>query len=232
MSLTKVLSSALVATLVLAPLMTRPAYGSQAPSAQNTGAIKGVVNKANETPYASFTLTKSTALEVLATEHSSDSYFEGRKITLPAGTDLTILGGEDDPRYGKILRIGVDADQTGETPIDFWVRAKELTAGDLVPSEMGQGDNADLWASDDDDESILSEDTNSMAAIAKKKAKPAVKGKVAKHVGKSTSKKSSVNKPGYIGVKGKGGMTYCFRWQLGMDGGDSFARLWISNQRS
>jgi hypothetical protein len=155
-----------------------------------------LISKASETPFASYTLTKSASLEVLATQHSADARFEGQKLVLPAGTDLTIISGETDPRYGKILRVGLEVAESDSMPIDFWIRARDLSASRLVPSEMGTGDNSDLWANDDGD--LLSDDMFAMATITK--------------TGKRPLRRKGSKGPGYNGVRGRGGMTYCFRY--------------------
>lgn len=188
MNMSKVLSPLCAAAVAMSNFAGHVAL---AESASVSARPSVEISQASPVIFQSYELGHDVSVKVVSVNNDDEKYFVNEKVTLPAGTDITILGAESDPRFGEILRLGVDEDLNSDTPTDFWIRAADLNSAQLLASQMGTGDNSSLFALEGD-----------LLGIGDVTA--------AKHV----IKRGRVvrGKGGRIGRRGKGGMTYCYRY--------------------
>jgi len=133
MQISKILASVLFTTVM---------------TSQAVFASTGSKAKALSQTFESYSVTNDATIRVLQVESGKASI--GQEIKLAKGSDITVLATDKDPKYGKILRIGVDSDESQAS--DIWIRATDLIDAGLQRSDFDTSTVDPLVAEENQDD--------------------------------------------------------------------------------
>lgn len=103
---------------------------------------------------AGTTLETSKELSVTVQGVPDGNYREllGKKVTIPAGTSLSVLETKMVENQGLMLRLGIDANEEAGLPSDIWVSAGDIPEDALAHVEDGDYENDDAAVDSPSDE--------------------------------------------------------------------------------